>query len=249
MTPLRGRVAVVTGGDKNIGRAVSLALAAAGADVAIWGKSDRAAAEEAAQAARRLGRKAAAVTADVADESAVGRAMEEAASLLGAPSILVNNAAARENAPFADLTFARWRAVLGVALDGAFLCARAVLPFMRAAGGGAIVNIGGLSGHAGASGRAHVAAAKAGVVGLTRALAVDLAAFGIRVNCVSPGKISTIRGANAGAPPVHYGADKPLIGEAGMPEDIAAAVVYLAGADAKYITGQTLHVNGGLFMP
>ena len=246
--PLAGKVALVTGGGKNIGRAVALGLAAAGADVAVLGKSDRTALDETASAVRDLGKRAFATTANAADEAAVGRAVGEVAEALGGPTILVNNAAVRRNTDFAEMTFAEWREITGVVLDGAFLCARAVLPFMREAGGGAIVNLGGLSSHVGARGRAHVIAAKSGASGLTRALAVDLAEYGVRVNCVAPGDISTVRGASAGAPPNHPGERRPLTGDSGRPEDVAAMVVFLAGPAAKYVTGQTVHVNGGLFL-
>lgn len=246
--PLAGKVALVTGGGKNIGRAVALGLAAAGADVALLGKSDRAALDETADAVRSAKRRAMALLADVSDEASVNRAAKAAAEKLGGPTLLVNNAAVRRNTGFADLTFAEWREITGVILDGAFLCARAVLPFMRAAGGGAIVNLGGLSASVGARGRAHVIAAKSGVSGLTRALAVDLAEFGVRVNCVAPGMISTVRGDSAGAPPKHPGDNRPLTGAPGRPEDVAAMVVFLASPAAKHITGQTIHVNGGLFL-
>ena len=246
--PLAGKVALVTGGGKNIGRAVALGLAAAGADVAVLGKSDQAALENTAAAIRAGGKHSAAVLADVSDEESVARAVGEVAETLGGPTLLVNNAAVRRNTDFAKLTFAEWREITGVTLDGAFLCARAVLPFMREAGGGAVVNLGGLSSHVGARGRAHVIAAKSGVVGLTRALAVDLAEFGVRVNCVAPGRVSTVRGASAGAPPEHSGGARPLAGGPGLPDDVAAMVVFLSSPAAKYVTGQTVHVSGGLYL-
>ena len=246
--PLSGKVALVTGGGKNIGRAVALRLAAAGADVAVIGRSDQKALENTAADIQNLGQRAAAVLADVSDEESVARAMRKVADTLGGPSVLINNAALRRNTPLAELTFAEWREITGVILDGAFLCARAILPFMRESGGGAIVNLGGLSAHIGARGRAHVIAAKAGLSGLTRALAIDLAEFGVRVNCVSPGRISTVRGDSAGSPPQHPGGRTPPTGAPGLPEDVAAMVVFLAGPAAKHVTGQTVHVNGGLFL-
>jgi 3-oxoacyl-[acyl-carrier protein] reductase len=119
---------------------------------------------------------------------------------------------------------------------------------LRASGAGAIVNIGGLSGHAGAAGRPHVVAAKAGLVGLTRALAHDLAGDRITVNCVVPGLIDTARGGSSGARSAHAGQRASLVGRSGTPEDVARAVRFLAGPSARYITGQTLHVNGGAFL-
>jgi 3-oxoacyl-[acyl-carrier protein] reductase len=144
------------------------------------------------------------------------------------------------------LVFARWQAVLHVVLDGAFLCSQAALPHLRASGRGTIVNIGGLTAHTGARNRAHVITAKAGLVGLTRALAHDLAGDGVTVNCVVPGLIDTVRG---GADPSHRAERVTLVGRKGTTDDVAATVRFLAGPGARYITGQTLHVNGGLYLP
>ena len=132
-------------------------------------------------------------------------------------------------------------------LDSAFLCARACLPHMGR--GARIINIGGLSAHRGAGQRAHVVASKAGIVGLTKALAIELADRGITVNCVVPGSIDTTRDANAGAIPPHPQGFESPVGRQGRPDEIAAMVVYLAGERAAYITGQTIHVNGGLYLP
>ena len=131
-------------------------------------------------------------------------------------------------------------------LDGAYLCSRAALPHLVASGRGAIVNIGGLSAHTGSAGRAHVVAAKAGLVGLTRALAHDLAPHQITVNCVSPGLIDTAR-EGAGPGPAHHATHAPLAGRRGKPDEVAAVVRFLCGPDARYITGQTIHANGGTY--
>ena len=138
---------------------------------------------------------------------------------------------------------------MGVILDGTSLSARAALPALRASDMAAIVNIGGMSAHTGAPGRAHVVAAKSGVVGLTRALAHDLAPDGITVNCVVPGLIDTVRGASARGTPALHAITTPLAGRRGRSEEVATLVCYLAGPQARYITGQTLHVNGGAFLP
>jgi 3-oxoacyl-[acyl-carrier protein] reductase len=132
-------------------------------------------------------------------------------------------------------------------LDGAFLVARAALPHLKASGAGAIVNIGGVSGHIGTRHRAHVVTAKAGLIGLTKALAHDLAADAITVNCVVPGLIDTARDPNRQLPH-HHSVSRTLTGRLGTPDDIAAAVRFLAGPQARYITGQTLHVNGGMYL-
>ena len=166
----------------------------------------------------------------------------------GRLDILVNNAAVRAETPFAEIRLEEWRRVLATVLDGAFLCAQACQPHLARAGSGAIVNIGGMTGHKGAQGRAHVVAAKAGLAGLTRALALDLAPQGITVNCVVPGTIETVRGL-PGAPerPAHR-QELPPLGRRGAPEEIAGTVRFLCGPGARYITGQSLHANGGGFM-
>ena len=145
------------------------------------------------------------------------------------------------------MSLGEWREILGVILDGAFLCVKAALPLLRASGVGAIVNIGGLSAHTGARNRAHVVTAKAGLVGFTRALAHELAADHVTVNCVAPGLIGTARA--PGAPePAHHQVHGTLAGNRGTPDDIAATVRFLCGPEARYITGQTFHVNGGAFL-
>jgi 3-oxoacyl-[acyl-carrier protein] reductase len=143
---------------------------------------------------------------------------------------------------------ARWRALTGVILDGAYVCVKACLAGLRASGRGTVVNIGGMSGHTGAAGRPHVVAAKAGLVGLTRALAVELAKDGVTVNCGVPGRIDTVRG-DSSSPRSHTGEGSTPLGRRGTPEEIAGAVRFLAGPGARYITGQTLHANGGAYLP
>ena len=138
---------------------------------------------------------------------------------------------------------------LAAILDAAYLTAHAALPHLLASGAGAIINMGGMSAHTGAKNRAHVVAAKTGIVGLTRALAHDLAANGVTVNCVVPGMIATTRGGSAPQNPDHHKDHAPLVGRRGRPEEVARLVRYLAGPDARYMTGQTLHASGGVFMP
>ena len=133
-------------------------------------------------------------------------------------------------------------------LDGAFICVKACASHLRQSGNGTIVNIGGLSAHIGARHRAHVVAAKAGLVGLTRALAHEFARDNISVNCVSPGLIGTARGESSPAQPDHHRTSRTLSGERGTPADVARTVRFLCGPGARYVTGQTLHVNGGAFL-
>jgi 3-oxoacyl-[acyl-carrier protein] reductase len=242
---LAGRVAVVTGSSRNIGRAIALALAKGGAAVIVTARHSAHEAEAVAEEIRQMGGRAAAAMADVADPAAATNLIEAAVERFGRLDILVNNASVRREVDFASLDYGEWREILATTLDGAYLCSRAALPHLIASGDGAIVNIGGLSAHTGAARRAHVIAAKAGLVGLTRALAHDLAPHRIMVNCVAPGMIETAR---TDAEPAHHAGRMPPIGRRGTPEEIAALVRFLCGPDARYITGQTIHANGGLFM-
>ena len=244
---LTGKVAVVTGAGRNIGRMIALALAAGGAAVVVNARSNRAEAESVVREIEKRGGRALAAIANVADAGAVEAMVAAAAERFGRIDILVNNAAVRRETPLETMTATEWREILGVILDGAFNCAKSCLPQLKKSGAGAIINIGGLSAHTGAKHRAHVVTAKAGIVGLTRALAHDLAADRVTVNCVAPGLIDTAR--KPGTPePQHHQTQTMLAGRLGAPEDVAAAVRFLAGPGARYITGQTLHVNGGAYL-
>ena len=245
---LTGRVALVTGGARNIGRAIARALAAGGAAVMVNARSSRTEAQETVALIQSAGGRAALHIADITDAAAVAAMVEATAREFGRLDMLVNNAAVRAETPFPDMKLDEWRRVLSSILDGSFLCAQACVPHMARAGGGSIVNIGGLTAHKGATGRAHVVTAKAGIVGLTRALALELAPQDITVNCVVPGTIETVRGL-PGAPerPAHRQGLPPL-GRRGETDEVAAAVRFLCGPGARYITGQSLHVNGGGYM-
>jgi len=245
---LAGKVALVTGGARNIGRAISRALAAGGAAVAVNARSSREDAEQTVALIKSTGGRAVPLFADVTDARAVAAMVEAAFGEFGRLDILVNNAAIRAEVPFADMKLEDWRRVVSTVLDGAFLCTQACLPHLVRAGGGTVVNIGGMTAHKGATGRAHVVAAKAGLAGLTRALAAELAPHDITVNSVVPGSIETIRGL-PGAPerPAHR-QGVPPVGRRGEPDEVAATVRFLCGPGARYITGQSLHVNGGGYM-
>ena len=244
---LSGRVAIVTGAGRNIGRAIALALADGGAAVVVNARSNVQEAKAVAGEIERAGGKAFAVTADVADADAVASMVKEAASRFGRIDILVNNAAVRAEQAIETMTLAVWRAVTAVILDGAFNCVKACLPHLKRSGAGAIVNIGGISAHTGAARRPHVVTAKAGLVGFTRALAHELAADNIRVNTVTPGLMATPR--PAGQPePQHHALVRSLVGRRGEPADIAAAVRFLCGPGAGFVTGQNIQVNGGTFL-
>src|SRR5215831_8222468 len=244
---LAGKVAIVTGAGRNIGRAIALTLAEGGAAVVVNARSNRAEAEAVAREIESSGGKAIAHIGDVADAKAVQTMADAAVQEFGRIDILVNNAALRREKPFAEMDYAAWREILDVTLDGAFHCVKACQPALRQSGAGTIVNIGGLSAHTGAANRAHVVTAKAGIVGLTRALAHDLAADGITVNCVVPGLIGTPRPKDK-QEPAHHATHQTITGERGKPEDVAAAVRFLCGPGARYITGQAIHANGGAYL-
>jgi 3-oxoacyl-[acyl-carrier protein] reductase len=247
---LSGCVAVVTGSARNIGRAIALDLAAAGAAVIVNTRQSVEAAEAVVAEIERAGGRAALQQADVSTPRGAAALAAGAVERFGRLDILVNNASVRRETDFAQLDYQEWREILGVTLDAAFLCTHEALPYLIASGRGAIVNIGGLSAHTGAARRVHVVAAKAGLTGLTRALAHDLAPHAITVNCVAPGVIDTLRdpGPTGAVTPAHHATHVPLTGRRGRPDEVAAAVRFLCGPDARYITGQTIHVNGGTFL-
>jgi 3-oxoacyl-[acyl-carrier protein] reductase len=245
---LEGRVAIVTGAARNIGREIALRLASAGAAIVVNTLSSVGEAESVADEIRSAGGKAVVVKADVASEKGAATIVSEALDAFGRIDCLVNSAAVRRETPFVELSFQEWREVLSIILDGAFLMSKAAQPALSKSDNAAIINIGGMSAHTGAADRAHVVTAKAGLVGLTRALAHDLAPNGITANCVVPGMIGTAR-PRSSAEPSHHAVHNPLVGRRGKPSEIAALVEFLAGPDARYITGQTIHANGGVFMP
>ena len=249
---LKGQVALITGAARNIGRAIALALAGAGADIAIVARSDQAAADAVAREVEALGCRATVLLGDVSREDDAARLMNQTVETLGRLDILVNNAAIRREAPVETLSFADWREVMGVTLDGAFLMSRAAIPHLLASGHGSIINIGGLTAYTGAPNRAHVISAKAGLDGLTKALAHELGPRGITVNLVSPGMIETNRQhatSGGGTEPAHHQTTRTLVGRRGTVDEVAAAVRYLASTDARFTNGQTLHINGGAFLP
>ena len=244
---LAGKVAIVTGSGRNIGRAIALALADGGASVVVNARSNRTEAEAVAREIESMGGQATVHIGGVADAGAVQAMADAAVKRFGRIDILVNNAALRREKPFSEMDYAEWREILDVTLDGTFHCVKACLPALRKAGGGTIINIGGLSAHTGAKNRAHVVTAKAGIIGFTRALAHDLTEDGITVNCVVPGLIGTPRPKDK-PEPAHHLTHQTISGERGRPEDVAAAVRFLCGPAARYINGQAIHANGGAYL-
>ncbi|WP_428668856.1 SDR family NAD(P)-dependent oxidoreductase [Reyranella sp.] len=246
--PLQGRIALVTGAGKNIGRAIALTLARDGATVLVNGRSDQTAVESVVQEIVAAGGKAQAAMGDVSDPTVPLRLARQAEAL-GGVDILVSNAGLRRQTAFLDMSFEEWREILSVALDGAFLLGKAFVPQMVAKGqGGAFVAMSGISTHIGTPNRCHVSASKSGLEGLMRALAIELAPHRITCNALSPGAIDTTRAASAGpAPPSRVNRPIPLK-RFGTVDEIAAMVRLLVGPEGSFITGQTIHVNGGEFL-
>jgi len=242
---LTGKVALVTGASRNIGRAIALDLAAGGAAVVVNTRTSREAAEGVAREIEAAGGAAIALSADVTDEAQVTSMIEQTVARFGRLDFLVNNAAVRPSHKLDALSLADYRSVLALILEAPFICAQAALPHLRKSGAAAIVSIGGMTGHVGATDRVHVVTGKAGLVGLTKALARELAPDRITANCVVPGVIDTQR---THMPSAHAALPSPL-GRQGAPAEISGMVRYLCGPLARFITGQAIHVNGGAYMP
>jgi 3-oxoacyl-[acyl-carrier protein] reductase len=246
--PFAGKIALVTGAGKNIGKAIALDLAREGASVIVNGRSDRALVDATVAEINQAGGQAIGALADVTKPEDVARMVDAAVASFGGIDIVVSNAGLRRQTPFLDMSFAEWREILSVALDGAFVLMKAAVPHMIPRGGGALVSLSGISTHVGTPNRCHVSASKAGLEGLMRALAVELAPHQITANCVSPGAVDTVRGPTAGVAPSNLAERGIPLGRRATVGEISAAVRFLAGPDGRYITGQVLHVNGGVFL-
>ena len=247
---LAGRRALITGGDSGIGRAVALAFAREGADVGVNYLDDRAAAEKVVDEIRAAGRRAVLVPADVARLSDTQTMVAQVLGELGGLDVLVNNAGVYPRVPFLDMRESDWDLVLDVNLKGGFFCAQAAARAMIAGRRrGSVINMASQA-IRGAVRGVHYSASKGGVVAMTRALALELAPHGIRANAIAPGLTDT-------AQPRYGNSEEELavmasavpLGRMAQPDDIASVAVFLASDDARHITGQTVHVNGGSYMP
>ena len=243
--PLAGKTAFVTGGSRNIGRAIALRFADAGANVVINTLQDRKAAEDVAAEIDAAGGKCLVQVGDIVDRTAVDQMVAATQDTFGDIDILVCNASIRGLIDFLDLDHASWRRVIDISLDGTFHCAQATLPGMIEKGWGRIITLGGISWHIGFKRRAHNLAGKSGLTGLTRALAAEFGDRGITANCIAPGAIDTARPASAGTVPPRDSVSP--VPRKGHVDEIASAAHFLAHPDQGYITGQIIHVNGGAF--
>lgn len=245
---LEGKKALVTGASRGIGRAIAIALAAEGADIAVNYAGNQAAAEAVAAEIEAMGRKAIIIQADISSNEAATEMVDQVAKEFGRVDILVNNAGITRDGLLMRMKEADWDAVLTTNLKGVFNCTKAAIKYMMKQKAGHIVNISSVVGVNGNAGQANYAAAKAGVIGFTKATAKELAARGITVNAVAPGFIQTDMTAVLNEKQVEAMQATIPLKRLGEPSDIAKAVVFLASDDANYITGQTLNVDGGMVM-
>lgn len=245
---LSGQVAIVTGSSRGIGAAIARDLAAAGAHVVVTCREQRAQAEAVVDGIRAAGGSAEAIAFDVAVTAEVEAAVRDVVARLGKVDVLVNNAGVSADGLIVRITDDQWQRVLDVNLKGVFNCTKSVARPMMRARAGRIVNLSSVVGVTGNTGQAAYAAAKAGIIGFTKSTARELASRGVTANVVAPGFIETdmTEDLDANARDM-YRAMIPL-GRLGRGEDVAAAVTFLAGPGGSYITGQVIHINGGLYV-
>ena len=244
----KNKVAIVTGAAKNIGRATCESLSKLGYNILVHANTDKDGADETVKLIKKNGIQSSRFIGDLTKQNTASELVIEA-SKLGNISALVNNASQREFNKFDDMTFDDWRFVMSINLDSLFHTCKAVIPEMKKNNWGRIINLGGLSAHISAIGRAHVITSKSAVVGFSRALAMEYAKTGITINTVVPGLIDTVRGASAGSSLVHPSHSNPPVGRKGYPEEVATMISNLCGPNSDFITGQTIHVNGGSYFP
>lgn len=245
---LEGKVALVTGASRGIGKAIALLLAENGADVAVNFAGSTAAAEAVAAEIEKMGRKAILVQGDVSQTEVCAEMVDKVVKELGHIDILVNNAGITRDTLLLRMKEEDWDAVLNTNLKGVFNCTKAAAKYMAKQRSGAIVNISSVVALMGNAGQANYAAAKAGILGFTRSVAKEMAARGIRVNAVTPGFIKTDMTSVLSEKVVAAMEASIPLARLGEPEDIAKAVLFLVSDNSAYITGQTLHVDGGMVM-
>jgi 3-oxoacyl-[acyl-carrier protein] reductase len=244
---LAGLVALVTGGSRRMGLAIAQELGRAGADVVVNFANDPQQAERAVQSIEALGARAMAIQADVAQPDQVERMVAAAVDRFGGLDILINNAAKRPHTELDNITLDDWHSVIRLVLDGAFLCAKAAELYLPRTGRGSIINIGGLVALLGNAHTLHVSAAKSGLVGVTRSLAHHFGPLGVTVNCVTPGSVGA-PGDDAARRARQHSLDQIPMRRLGTTEDVAGVVRSIAGPRFRFLTGQNIHLNGGIFM-
>lgn len=245
---LKEKTALVTGGSRGIGRAIALALAEAGADVAVNYRNSAEAAHQICATARLLGVRARAYQADISQPDQARRMAEEVCDHFGPIHILVNNAGITRDKSFVKMTDMMWDEVIHLNLSGPVHMTRAVLPGMLASGWGRVINVASIVGQTGNFGQANYAAAKGGLIAFTKTVARETARKGITVNAVAPGFIDTDMTKHLAHETLEGVKVATPMGRLGQPEEVAAAVVFLALPTASYITGQVISVNGGMYM-
>jgi len=243
--PLSGRTALVTGGTRNIGRSVALQLAKMGANICINSRQVDTDSEQTIQMIQQFNPNALHIPTSIALEENVTRLVDQTSAHFGGIDIFVHCAGIRRVNSLLDTSLKEWREVMATNLDAAFLCSKAVVPHMKA-NKGRLIYVSGVSAFRGSSHRAHVVASKAALVGLARSLAIELGEQQITVNCIAPGPIDTVRAPETGNIPHHPYGMETMLGHKGEAHDIAAMVGFLASDDGKFITGQVMHVNGGM---
>ncbi len=248
MSTLAGKVCLVTGGSRGIGRATALALAEAGADVAVNYQNSTEAAEAVCRQIKDRGLRAQAYKADISREEEARAMAESVLHDFGPVSILVNNAGITRDRTFLKMTRMMWDEVLGVNLNGPFNVTHALLPAMIESGWGRIINVASIVGQTGNFGQANYAVTKGGLIAFTMTLARELARKGVTVNAVAPGFIETDMTKDVPAATIESVKTMTPMGRLGKPEEVAAAIVFLAGPQSSFITGQVIPVNGGMYM-
>jgi len=241
---LIGKTALITGSGRNIGKATAIELAKRGANVVVNARSNQGEADLVRDEILSNGGAAISVICDVSIESEVKSMFETIKKEFGSTHILVNNAGLRAESNISSLSTQEWERVIGVNLNGPFYCIREAVPEMISDGWGRIINVSGLNAFKGRATWAHVCASKMGALGLTRALALELAEQNVLINHIVPGAIDTSRGSNSGTIPAVSDSNIP-VKRLGLPTEIAKTVGFLVSDGANYITGQTIHVNGG----
>lgn len=248
MNDLTGRVALVTGGSRGIGESIAIALAAAGASVALSWKSQQAAADEVVKQIQAAGGMALALRLEVLDRTSVRTAIEQVEQEFGGLDVLVNNAGINKPTDFDQISDEDWDQIVGVNLKGPFICCQEALPALRRRGGGSIINIGSVSGQYGGPRTAHYAVSKAGLISLGQVVARFGAADNVRCNTLAAGLIvSEMAAGGLQSAAVQQAAEAIILKRMGRADEVAKAVVFLASDDSSYITAQTINVNGGLY--